>query len=121
MGMLIALLFIFAIDYYAFQGVKMYFAPGISDTNRLLISGTYWLLSAIIPVLFILGFIELRKHDHTPYIMVLTGNVWFIILSWFYLEKIFFDFFLVYTSNFSMLALRLWLRTHLSCLPEENL
>jgi uncharacterized protein len=80
MGMLIALLFIFAIDYYAFQGVKMYFAPGISDTNRLLISGTYWLLSAIIPVLFILGFIELRKHDHTPYIMVLTGNVWFIIL-----------------------------------------
>ncbi len=78
--MLLSLLFVFAIDYYAFQGVKMYFSPGMSDNNRLLISGIYWLLSAIIPVLFVLGIIEFRKQGQTPHIFVLLGNIWFILL-----------------------------------------
>jgi predicted MPP superfamily phosphohydrolase len=80
MGYFVGLLLVFAIDYYAFQGVKTYFLPDITDFHRIGISSTYWLLSAIIPLLFVFGVIEMKRYDHTPYIVVLLGNIWFILL-----------------------------------------
>lgn len=88
MGIFISLLLVFAVDYYAFQGVKTYLSPNLPDLNRLLIYSGYWLLAAIVPLLFLLGFVEMRKYNHTPYIMVLMGNIWFILL----LSKLLFVF-----------------------------
>lgn len=80
MGYLISLLLVFAVDYYAFQGLKVYISPNVSDTNRILIYSFYWVLSMIIPLLFMFGMIEMKKYGQTPYIVTLLGNIWFIVL-----------------------------------------
>lgn len=100
MGYLIGLLFVFAIDYYAFQGVKAYFTPGIPDISRIIIYSGYWFISMVIPILFVFGIIEMKKYDHTPYIVVLLGNIWFILL----LSKLVFVFVLFGEDIYRLVA-----------------
>lgn len=80
MSYIIGFLLLFAIDFYAFQGVKAQFSPGLEDMSKTVIYSIYWIVAALVPILLLFGVIEMKKYENTPYILVLFGNIWFILL-----------------------------------------
>jgi len=78
MGFVIPILLVLAIDFYAFQGLKTLLSTNFQQLNLVYLS--YWLISIILPALFIYGMLEMRRNHQMPVIWVTLGNIWFILL-----------------------------------------
>ncbi|MEI2695285.1 MAG: metallophosphoesterase [Saprospiraceae bacterium] len=78
MGFVIPILLVLAIDFYAFQGLKTLLSSNFQQLNLVYLS--YWLISIILPALFIYGMLEMRRNHQMPVIWVTLGNIWFILL-----------------------------------------
>lgn len=78
MGFLIPLLIVLAIDFYTFQGLKTLISSSVQHVNYIYLS--YWVISIMLPALFIYGMLEMRRNHQMPAVWVTLGNIWFILL-----------------------------------------
>lgn len=78
MGFLIPLLIVLAIDFYTFQGLKTLISSSVQHVNYIYLS--YWVISIMLPALFIYGMMEMRRNHQMPAAWVTLGNIWFILL-----------------------------------------
>ena len=78
MGFLIPLLIVLAIDFYTFQGLKTLISSSVQHVNYIYLS--YWVISILLPALFIYGMMEMRRNHQMPAAWVTLGNIWFILL-----------------------------------------
>ncbi|MFZ1424167.1 MAG: metallophosphoesterase [Saprospiraceae bacterium] len=80
MNFIIIFILLLAIDFYAFQGIKTSFGDGLFGIQANWIFIGYWLISIVLPILFLVGVFEMRKTQLMPSVWVFIGNIWFVLL-----------------------------------------